>query len=988
MTQRADFTILEEPGRRGQLFSSAHPSSCWIVIVLLVVCASLHSAFATGGRHTAPRYLPDRVIVKFATGAVAGPQRAALQASGMPAAVTEILAGFGAVEAEQLFPARRLVADAAPRGAGQRLQKGSRPIDLSTIYEIRFSRPVNVAKAAQLLQQQPGVIYAEPVFLRKLSADPYSPNDSDLAKQTYLSNIKARDAWGVTRGDTSVVIAIVDTGVDWLHPDLAANIWRNHKEIPNNGIDDDGNGKKDDIRGWDFGGANGTEDNDPREEMPTHGTLVAGIAAAVADNNIGIAGVAYKSKIMPVKATSREFPNSIPFGFKGIVYAAENGADIINCSWGSSGYSQIEQDVIDYATSLGALVVAAAGNEANDCPGYPAAYRHVLAVAATTSNDRLASFSSFGFWVDLAAPGTNIYGTWQPSTYTSFQQGTSFSSPVVAGIAALVKSQHPNWTPGAVAEKVRLASDNVGSQNPGLDRQLGYGRANAQRAVLLSNTPGVRIDSLWFREVVGDKDGFLESNEEIAVSVRLKNFLEPANNLAVTLSENSAYVSLVSGGPQLVDIGRGGTVTMTDVFNFRVAANVPIGRTEVLYLNFSSSSYDDWQGFPITLGRVAGDLAVGNVATTISSFGAIGFNNYASCSGTQLGRGFEFPRGAKSALFHGGLILATAADHVSDVSYGNAEHDRYDFITVTGGDLSIQAGRRATMELTSRFNDGAAESPIGLTVDQKVYAWANAPWNDFVIVEYTISNTSAQTVDNIYAGVYLDWDIDDSNANFAGWDNANQLGYEWANGSAYYGVTAVSPSKAVSYRAVKNPDYVWSGFADASKYQFMTEGFKAVSSSEASDWSQLLSFGPYNLAAGKNVTVAFAILGGANLADLQANARAAHSAYLTTGVETPTEPVPLQFALAQSAPNPFTVKTAPAAEIRYSLAANGPVTLRLFNLLGQEVAVLASGVQSPGSYVVQWNGRDHRGAVVPSGVYFYQLKTPNFTATRKLIVVE
>lgn len=964
---------------REQRFLVARRSVLWRLILAFTIGLTPHPTLATGGRAAgesqSPQYLPDRIIIKFATGTVSGPQRAAIQALAMPAPVAEILAGFGATETAQLFPARPQLA-----------QKRWSRVDLSSIYEIRFSQAVDIKKMLSLLRQQADVVYAEPVYLRRFS---YDPNDPARSNQSYLNTVKAREAWDVTRGDTSVVIAIVDTGVDWQHADLTANIWRNYKEIPNNGVDDDGNGYKDDVRGWDFGGANGTEDNDPREEAPTHGTLVAGIASAASDNGVGVSGLGFKCKIMPVKATNRDLLNSIPYGFKGIVYAAENGADIINCSWGSAGYSQIEQEAIDYATDLGALVVAAAGNEGSNCLFYPAAYHQVLSVAATDLSDRIASYSNYGFWVDLAAPGNSIYGTWQPSTYTS-SSGTSFASPIVAGVAALVKSQNPGWAPGAIAEKVRLACDNISSQNPSLDRQIGNGRVNAQRAVLASNTPGVRIDSLWFQEVAGDNDGYFEINEEIAVSVRLKNFLQPANNLAVTLSENSAYISVSSGGPRLVNISNGGRATLTGAFRIRVAANAPTGEVAVLYFNFSVTGYDDWQGFAVSLGRFAGDLAAGNVATTVSSFGAIGFSDYASCGGAQLGRGFEFPLGAKSALYHGGFLIATAANRVSDVSYGSSSHDRYDFVTAAGGDLNIQPGSKATLELTSRFNDSAAESPLGLTVDQKVYAWANALWNDFVILEYTIRNTTTQAVNNVYAGVYLDWDIgDDSNANFANWDNANQLGYEWTNGSAYYGITAVSPAQAASYRAVKNPDYVWTGFTDTRKYQFMTEGFQVVSSNEASDWSQLLSSGPHNLAGGGTVVVAFAILGGTNLADLQANARASRNAYnsLSVGVDSPDN-TPVQFELAQNAPNPFAIRAASATEIRYSLAESGPVTLRIFNLLGQEVAVLVQGVQNIGNYAVQWNGRDRRGLAAPSGVYFYQIKTSGFTATRKLILVE
>jgi hypothetical protein len=270
-----------------------------------------------------------------------------------------------------------------------------------------------------------------------------------------------------------------------------------------------------------------------------------------------------------------------------------------------------------------------------------------------------------------------------------------------------------------------------------------------------------------------------------------------------------------------------------------------------------------------------------------------------------------------------------------------------------------------------------------------VYAWASEPWNDFVILEYTINNTTTQTINNLFAGFYLDWDIGDATQNQANWDNANQLGYEWTDGSAYYGITAVSPATARSYRAVKNPDEVWNNqFTDARKYQFMSGGFQVVRSDEPHDWSQLLSYGPFTLAAGGSVTVAFAVLGGTDLADLQTNARAAREAFLTVGVASRAEPIPLQFSLSQNTPNPFARRIAASTEIRYSVPEPGEVTLRLFNLLGQEIAVLVKRFHNHGNYAVQWDGRDKKGLSVPAGVYFYQLQMKDFTATRKLIVVE
>jgi subtilisin family serine protease len=978
----------------GNFFVACRSALCKLMLAL-AVCLISRPAPAIGGRGAgqspSAQYWPDRVIVKFATGAVIGPQRAALQAfapqGGAPLA--EILAGFGAAETAQLFPPNP-----------ELLQKKSADIDLSSIYEIRFAQPVPVMKVVHLLRQQPEVVYAEPAYIRRVF---YSPNDPLLNFQQHLNVIKAREAWDVTKGDTSVVIAIIDTGVDWPHDDLKASIWRNYKEIPNNGIDDDKNGYVDDVRGWDFGGLGGsnqiaTPDNDPREDRPEHGTLVAGIAAAPADNGIGVAGVGFKCKIMPVKVSQNNFRSDdgsalIVYGYAGIRYAAENGAHVINCSWGGEGASQMEQEVIDYVTRLGALVVAAAGNGSSNAPGFPAAYRNVVAVAATENSDVRAGYSSYGYWVDVSAPGNNVYSAWQPNNYAYGTAGTSFSSPIVAGLAALVKSAHKDWTPTQIAEQIRLAADNIDGKNASqYARQLGYGRVNAQRAVSPTfKTPAVRLASYSMREAVGDQDGIFEAGEEIAATFKLANVLEPVSNLSATLTETSPFVNVLSPAKTVSAIGRGDTVTVSGTFNFRIEANVPANHLVTFYLNFSAAGYNDWQGFTAVLRPLYADLAAGNAATTITSFGALGFEDYArSAAGGHIGRGFEFPIGSASALYHGGLILATAANRVSDVTYGNSAYDRFDFVTATGGELGIKPGKKATVEATARFNDSAAESPIGLTVDQKAYAWANEPWNDFVILEYTIRNTTAQALNNLYAGFYLDWDIADAQKNQAGWDNANQVGYEWGPGSAYYGITAILPAKAHTYRAVKNPDFVWNNqFTDATKYQFLIETFQVLNSDVPHDWSQLLGYGPYNLAAGQSVTVAFAILGGTNLADLQANANAARGAYLTTGVdEAPADPVPLQFALAQSAPNPFAIKTAPAAEIRYSLAKPGPVTLRIFNLLGQEVAVLVSGVQNPGSYTAQWNGRDRRGLAVPSGVYFYQLKTPSFTATRKLIVVE
>ena len=222
-------------------------------------------------------------------------------------------------------------------------------IGTDRILEIYYSSPVDPYDACIALLNNPEVEYAVPVFMYKTFD--YTPNDPRLTNQWYVSNIQLPKAWDLSKGSTDVVIGIVDSGTDWLHEDLAANIWTNPGEIPNNGIDDDKNGKIDDVRGWDLVGnvnqnqiaiGQYAEDNDPRNtgsgSTNTHGTHVAGCASAVADNGKGIAGPGFKCKLMPVKcATDQNGIAGIFRGYEGITYAANNGAKIINCSWGGPG---------------------------------------------------------------------------------------------------------------------------------------------------------------------------------------------------------------------------------------------------------------------------------------------------------------------------------------------------------------------------------------------------------------------------------------------------------------------------------------------------------------------------------------------------------------------------------------------------------------------------------------------------------------------------
>ncbi len=311
------------------------------------------------------------------------------------------------------------------------------------------------------------------------------PNDPGWANQWGPARIGAPAAWNVVTGTPDVVIAVIDSGVCLEHEDLAAKLWANPGEIPGNQVDDDGNGKIDDVRGWHFfhswynGGYAPAENADVRDDYG-HGTHVAGIAAAATNNGRGIAGIAWGARILPVKVLDQYGDGWYSDIAAGIVYAADSGARIINLSLGGLQDSQTLRAAVDYARGRGALVIASAGNTGG-AVFYPAAYEPVLAVAATDAQDRRASFSNYGPQVDMAAPGADIYSTWYRGNYFT-KSGTSMAAPHVSGAAALVWSRQPDLAASDVISTLLGAADDVGE--PGVDDYTGWGRVNAYRAVL------------------------------------------------------------------------------------------------------------------------------------------------------------------------------------------------------------------------------------------------------------------------------------------------------------------------------------------------------------------------------------------------------------------------------------------------------------------------------------------------------------------------
>ncbi len=364
------------------------------------------------------------------------------------------------------------------------------------LQQVRLPNGMMVEEGVARYRNDPHVEYAEPNYLRHAMV---LPNDPDFGQLWGLNNtgqtvngttgtvdadIDAPEAWDVTTGSSSVIVAVVDSGVDWNHLDLAANIWTNPGEIAANSTDDDGNGFIDDVHGWDFV----DNDNDPTsEDTPGHGTHVSGTIAAVGNNSLGVTGIMWSAQIMPVRFLDASGSGSVSDEILAINYAVANGAKIINASYGDSSFSLSEFDTISAANTAGLLFVAAAGNAGanNDVkPSYPANYAlpNIISVAASTQNDQLAFFSNFGATsVDLAAPGTNIRSTVNvPSEDYGFLQGTSMATPHVTGVAGLVASHDPLLTNAQIKTAILNSVDQKSAFS---GKVLTGGRLNAFGAV-------------------------------------------------------------------------------------------------------------------------------------------------------------------------------------------------------------------------------------------------------------------------------------------------------------------------------------------------------------------------------------------------------------------------------------------------------------------------------------------------------------------------
>jgi len=835
--------------------------------------------------------------------------------------------------------------------------------NLMRIFLVEFKKNIDVSLLAKKISNFDFIEYAEPIPLKKIVG---VPNDSLIYRQYYLNQIKIFEAWDNYETDSSIVIGIVDTGIDYFHEDLKDKLWYNIGEIGkdvkgndrrNNSIDDDNNGFVDDWRGWDFVSSENTSgDNDPKPGH-IHGTHVAGIAAASTHNVIGIAGIDKGAKLLAVKvAGDNPFSTSVSNSYEGILYAASMGADVINCSWGSESRSEAEMEILTTAAELGAVVVAAAGNDGTEVAFYPASHRDVISVASVDFDDKKSGFSNYHYSVDVSAPGEDIYSTIPGDDY-DYLDGTSMASPVVAGIAGIVKEKYPDYLPIQIKEHIKASSDDIDTLNPFFIGKLGKGRVNAYQALQDKIRKSVVLQSYYLADE--SNDNILEIGEKVEISLTVQNVLSP-------LTKGRIEAFLLTGGEYIereIEIGSMSSMEELELSK-KIIIKLPQDVPNDYLMNLELAIYDDEEFvnsvyITFVMNPSYRTLKSNDITVTFNSRGNIGFNDYPS---NVQGDGFNY-KSSGNILYEGALMLGLAPGKVSNVAR-TGEQMQQDRSFIISKSLQVKKpGTTATEEAETEFISYESETEIAVKVKQSIFQFNDEINKDIIYVVYDIINTSGndfdtlrKDYDSLYAGLYFDWDIGPSGSNnYAKFEETYGFGYvrnKLIDTLPLVGVAMLSGYKP-NFFAIDNPGTsntnpgVWDGFYRWEKWLMLSSGIYRKESS-LTDVSMVIGAGPLKVKPGDTVRVAFSIFAANNMVKLRENCRNSRLTAKEYGIaDGKYNPLPKTEEILQIYPNPIAQGQ---LHIDYALTDGSYITIDLYNSLGQKVLTAVKDKFSTAGY--------------------------------------
>ncbi len=848
------------------------------------------------------------------------------------------------------------------------------------------------------------------------------PNPDTLRARSYpIRTLQLDRIWDRGLTGKGVLVCAIGSGIDGSHA-LLGSKWRGH----NGGTS---------AESW-FDPVDGsTFPYDDEPNAPSHGTGVMGIMVG-GERTLGVAYDAqwigakiFDNKNLSPDGTSTTKDSWLIAAFQwaldpdGNPETVVDVPDVINNSYGTTGEykedicRQVIWRMIDRVEAAGTVVIFSAGNEGPEpwTTGSPASRTqspvNVFAVGSVDSTGRISPFSSRGpsacdslsIKPTVCGPGERVPTIVSSDYGFSYQRisGTSFSAPYVSALAALIRQANPTLTPDEV--KYLIIDSAVDRGLPGPDFAYGYGVIDP--LTLFENLPLPSQPILYSKRIEADDraggngNGYLEQGERIELVVPVFNSGTTITDVTARLRTSSPGIVLRDTTAAYGDIAQfEGASNTAEPFVFDVALDALAGSQLVLLLDLTGSGGEHTQTLQLTLpiAPAVQGLAVHDVGSfrfSLTNYGQFG----GRIGSNQVGEGLRYPADAGYTILHrGALLLGTSSLKVSDGVAGQ------DWAPGPGGPIQLIEDSPRADQLTVGYTEEKSAgtiNAIGVKLKQTTMAWRNSPDNDYVIIEYEVRNPHSATINNVYVGLYADWDIPDSipTRNAVGWNETLSLSYMYNPQESSFpvgGLALVSGQRVSGARAVSNWRYVHANYSDNVFFAFMSGGTALAANDSLDDWSTVLASGPHSIAPGDTLRLAWAVVVGDNEADLLVNTQAARTKYsgslALAGQQSASRagPVlPRAFGLKQNAPNPFN----PGTTIAYSVPEGTQplrVKLTVYDIRGRTVAVLTDRVQQGGDYTVSWDGTDGSGRRLSSGVYFYRLRAGSFTATRKMVMLK
>ena len=830
---------------------------------------------------------------------------------------------------------------------------------------------------------------------------PIPANKQAAGVQPNLSAIGADQAWAAGYDGTGTVVCSFDSGVEGDHPALADK-WK--------GLDGNASAAWYDP----FGGTSFPQTYLEAGNSRHHGSHVMGIMVGHDESTGDTIGVAPGAQWISAAVIDLPYTSLL----RAFEWAADPDGDpntiadvpdVINHSWGIGksdlGCVDYLGEVIDNLEALGVVNIFAAGNEG---PGamtitYPANRALDILDNFAVGNYNLSGTDIYyqssrgpsdcdgtSIKPNVVAPGYQVFSAYNGDY--DLRTGTSMASPHVAGAVAILRQ----YAPDATAEEIKAALLNSatplpdGASSP--NNNFGWGLINIP-AALAELTPSASA-ILKLSEL---ENSLGAPGESISGYIKIMNSGgAAAPNVTGTITSSDAGLQITEGTFVFGSIDPGQIVASDIAFGADIEISVDPGTmlTATMAVSIDGVFYDNFTLYVRTSETSSDGLpgfythSTGQVDFTVTNFGQYGF---AAGSFFPLGKaGFTFG-GSGNQLFEGAFLTGYDENHISDGARNFIAEPDNDFAVAPNGTMQVfEPGSKADQETYSVFDDSFAENPIGLEIVQRTFAWTSLSENDFVIMEFEITNNSESAVAQLTAGLLMDWDIVNAVFNPGGFDAGTETPYMYYNDgtppphSDYRGIRVLNAEGLYSHKFLENESIVRLGELD--KFTAIGNGIIDEIASTNQDNYQIIATGPFNLDPGESDTAAFAILAADDLAGLiDASGRAELKYQQVTDIEElEDENLPSAFVLSQNYPNPFN----PVTSIELSVPSRSQVSLMVYNILGEKVKRLVEKELPAGKYQVKWDGRDALGRPVASGVYFYALRSGDLVLSRKMLLLK